>query len=282
MRALILASGFVALAGAASAQEEQSGFDRPYWLERSVIEAVGRAELEVMPDRADFSAMFEETAREAGDASAQAADRARLAVAAMRQRGGDGVRIRSAVTLQANYEEYRTRDGAVERREGAENIRSYTARVNLSVEVNDIARAGSVRAAALAVGPEQAQPLSFGLRLTAEHNRRVFAAAAADAAARARAAAEAASARLGPLLVLQEGQGPCLGEWYGSRPGTYAPPPPPPPPAPPMASVNEIVVTGARGRQLQVTQDQIDRLDLPADIAPMHLSASVCAVYAAG
>ena len=161
-------------------------------------------------------------------------------------------------------------------------MRSYTARVTLDVEVKEIARAPGVRAAALAVGPEQAQPLNFTLRMTTEHNRRVYAAAVADAAARARAAAEAAGARLGPLLVLQEGQGPCLGQWYGERPGMYAPPPPPPPPAPAMAAMEDVMVTGSRGRQLRVTQAEIDRLDLPADVTPIHLNTMVCAVYAAG
>jgi uncharacterized protein len=284
MRYIISALGFAALCGTAAAQEQSSGFDRPYWLNRSVIEGVGRAELEVQPDRATFSVTFEETAREAGAASAQAADRGRLAAAAMRQRGGAAVEIRSAVTLQANYEEYRNREGQVEQREGAENIRSYTAHVTLSVEVTDTARASSVRAAALAVGPEQAQPLSFSLRMTTEHNRRVFAAAAADAAARARAAAEASGAQLGPLLVLQEGQGPCLGQWYGARPGMFAPPPPPPAPMQRrMDEEDQIVVTGSlRGQPLRLTQEQVDRLDLPADIEPMRLSAMVCAVYGVG
>jgi hypothetical protein len=193
------------------------------------------------------------------------------------------VEIRTAVAMQANYQEYRTREGVVEQREGAENIRSYTARVTLNVEVTDIARASAVRAAALAVGPEQAQPLTFSLQATTEHNRRAFAAAAEDAALRAHAAAQASSTHLGPLLVLQEGQGPCLGSWYGSRPGTFAAPAPPPPPAPPAARGEEaIVVTGSRGQRLQVTQEEIDRLDLPADLTPIRLSSMVCAVYAAG
>src|SRR5262249_6746661 len=154
-------------------------------------------------DRATFVVAYEETAREAGDASAPAADRARLAVAAMRDRGGNAIEILSAITLQSNYQEYRTREGVVGPRAGAQNIRSYTARATLSVEVTDISRASSVRAAALAVGPEQSQPITFTLRQTAEHNRRAFAAAAEDAALRARAAAQASGTRLGPLLVLQ-------------------------------------------------------------------------------
>jgi uncharacterized protein YggE len=285
IRAVLLAgaAALAALAGSAAAQEE-SGFDRPYWLNRSVLESIGRAELEVLPDRAAFQVTYEETAREAGEASARAADRARLAVAAMRDRGGDAIEIRSAIIMQSNYQEYRTREGVVEQREGAENIRSYTARATLSVEVTDIARASGVRAAALAVGPEQSSGLSFSLRQTAEHNRRAFAAAAEDAALRARAAAQASGTRLGPLLVLQEGQGPCLGSWYGARPGVFnAPPPPPPAPPPPSRDAEDIVVTGSRvGQVLRVTQDEIDRLDLPADISPITLSAMVCAVYGAG
>lgn len=283
MRALILASGFLAMCGAAAAQEERSGFDRPYWLDRSVIEAIGRAEIEVMPDHATFSVTFVETDREAGVASARAADRARLAVAAMRQRGGDAVEIRSAVEVAANYTEYRNREGEVEQREGAENIRSYTAQVRLEVEINELNRAGPVRAAALAVGPEQTDPLQYSLRLTAEHNRRVFAAAAADAAARARTVAEATGTPLGRLLALQEGQGPCLGQWYGARPGMVGTPPP----ANRRRSEESIqnspmAITSVGGRELRLTQAEIDRLDLPADVAPIQLEARVCAVYSAG
>jgi uncharacterized protein len=283
MRLVISALSFAALCGAAAAQEQSSGFDRPYWLDRSVIEAIGRAEIEVMPDHATFSVTFVATEREAGAASAQAADRARLAVAAMRQRGGEAVEIRAAVGIAANYTEYRNREGEVEQREGAENIRSYTAHVQLDVEIKELARAGPVRAAALAVGPEEAQPLQFSLRLTSEHNRRVFAAAAADAAARARTAAEATGTPLGRLLALQEGQGPCLGNWYGARPGVVGAPPPPS-----ARSVEDLsnqlpqVFTSVGGRQVTLTQAEIDRLDLPADVAPIRLEARVCAVYAAG
>ena len=93
-------AGFAAAlcAAPAMAQERGSTFDRPYWLDRSVIEAIGRAQIEALPDRASFSVTFEEVARESGAASAAAADRARLATAAMRQRGGDTLELRSNVS----------------------------------------------------------------------------------------------------------------------------------------------------------------------------------------
>lgn len=276
----------LAMAGPAAAQER--GGEGPYWLDRAAIEAIGRGEIEVMPDLATFSVTFVETDREAGVASARAADRARLAVAAMRRSGADALQIRSEIDIAANYTEYRTREGYVEQREGAENIRSFTADVRLDVETTNLDSAAAVRAAALAVGPEDALPLQFSLRLTAENNRRVLAAAATDAAARARAAANATGAQLGPLLTLQEGAGPCLGGWRGARLGMVAPPPPPPAPRARDADADEeIVVTGSRiagGRQqeLVLTQAEIDRLELPADPEPIRLEAYVCAVYGVG
>lgn len=269
-------------AGPASAQEGRWGaFDRPYWLDRSVIEAIGRAQIEALPDRARFSVTFEEVARESGAASRAAADRARLAAAAMRQRGGDSIVIRSDVSIQPIYEQYRDREGVRQDSARADQIANYVARVALSVEIRDIARAADVRAAALAAAPQNSNDVQFYLRHTTEMQRRAYAAAVEDAAARARAAAQAAGARLGPLLALQEGEGPCLGEWRGGGAGYAAPPPPSPTFAAPAPS-DEVTVTGARGQQLRLTADEISRLQLPTDPSPITLSSQVCAVYAAG
>lgn len=269
----------------ASASAQETGFDRPYWLDRAVIEAIGRAEIEFPPDRATFSVTFQETAHEARDAEAQAADRARLAAAAIRRRGGEGVKIQSSVSVQPVYHQYTDHQGQHVDSDRPDQIDNYVARVELSVEVNDTAHAADARAAAMAVGPENTEDVSYSLRDTAEQHRRVFAAAAEDAAARAHVAAQASGARLGALLVLQEGQGPCLGSWRGDRPGMVGPPPPPPPPSPRRAGEQDeaIVVTGSRinGTPLRLTAEDIARLNLPEDLQPLTLTAQVCAVYSA-
>jgi hypothetical protein len=284
---LIVAAALAASASAAWADEDQ-GFERPYWLDRSVIEAVGRAQQEFMPDRAAFSVTFTETEREAGDASAAAADRARLAAAAIRSRGGADVEIASNVSMNALYREYRDRDGVRQSTGREDQIENYVASVTLNVTIKDVARAADARAAALAVGPENTSALRYWLQNSVEEQRRVYLTAAEDAAARARGAAAAAGARLGPLLALQEGQGPCMGSWQGGAVGYGPPPPPPPPPAPMMAQDEAIVVTGyARGLtgerqvELRLEPEEIDRLRLPSDLQPITLSSAVCAVYAA-
>jgi uncharacterized protein YggE len=278
------ALGFAAALCAAPALAQEGGatFERPYWLDRSVIEANGRAQIEALPDRASFSVTFQEVARESGDASGAAADRARLATAAMRQRSGDAVEIRSNVSIQPIYEQYRDREGVRQDSQRADQIANYVARVILNVEIRDISRAADVRAAALAAAPQGSTDITFYLRQTAEMQRRAFTAAVEDAAARARAAAQAAGARLGPLLALQEGAGPCLGEWrrpvvgYDRSAAMHAPT------AAFEAAAPVVEVTGSRGQTIRLTSDEIARLQLAADPSPVTLSAQVCAVYAAG
>ncbi|MEJ0060801.1 MAG: SIMPL domain-containing protein [Terricaulis sp.] len=277
--AVAAALAALAAAGAASAQTQEE-FERPYWLNRSVIEVIGRARVEAPANRARFSVTFQERAREAGDAQAEAADRARLATAAMRDRGGSDIEISSVISVEPIYEEYRDRDGNVQQREGAQNVTSYLGSVTLSVRILNTARASDVRAAALAVGPEASEPLGYYLEETAELQRQVYEAAVTEAAGRARVAARATGSTLGPLLVLQDGQGPCLGQWNSS----------------PAArnerraaaggvdrnTSEEIVVTGIRGSLLRITAEDIGRFELPDDATPVGLNAQVCAVFGVG
>src|SRR5262245_30760773 len=89
--------GLFLLAGPAAAQD---AFERPYWLDRSVIEAIGRAQIVAPADEASFSVTFRDVARESRDAMLAASDRARLAEAAMRSRGGQAVRISSSAEIE--------------------------------------------------------------------------------------------------------------------------------------------------------------------------------------
>lgn len=280
-RILITTVALACLAGPAGAQQGQQRFERPYWLDRGVIEEIGRARVETNPDRASFSVTFSETAHEAGDATANAADRARAATAAIRSRGGAHVEVHSALNVQANYSQYTDRQGQRQTNERPDEIDSYTASVTLAVTVTEIARASDVRAAALAARPQAISDLRYDIRMTTQLARRAYTAAVEDAAARARAAAEAAGVHVGALLALQEGQGPCMGSWYSSGPGyeTETPPAPPPPPPPPPPTEANVVVTGAHG-PITIRGADIDRLQLPNDPPPIETQASVCAVYA--
>jgi hypothetical protein len=275
---MLLATIAAASAGAAAAQDR--AFSKPYWLDRSVIEAQGRAEIEVAANRARFSVSFVETDRTAADASAKATERARLAYKAIKAKAGKDARVETNVSVMPIYDTYKDKDGNVLRYDTPDRVSSYAASADMTVTLEDPAKAGEARAAALAARPENAGSVQFYLQQTAEMTRQAFAAAAKDAFERAKAAAAASGATLGPLLVLQEGQGPCLGQWYAPA-GQYGDGVPtmayaaaaPPPPAP----VAEAMIGG---RKVQITEADIERLNLPSDPSPMSIGGGVCAVYA--
>ncbi len=279
MFALSMCAIAAAVAGPATAQ--QATFERPYWLDRAVIETLGKSEIDVRADRARFSVTFREVARESRDAMMAASDRARLATAAIRSRGGDAVHISSSADIEAIHEDYRNREGERIESDRADRVQNYAVSVTLNIVITDVSKALNVRAAAMAVGPEQSDDLTYTLDENAPARLRAYRAAVQDATARARAAAEASGATLGHLLVLQEGQGPCLGRWQqgASRAaGTpqYA--------VSPVTNVQDeaIVVTGSRIRELRLTAEDIARMQLPEDVPPLQLSAQVCAIYALG
>lgn len=278
IRAIFAAAVCVCAAGPAAGQDI---FDRPYWLDRAVVEAHGRAQIVVPADEASFSVTFTAVASDARSALFSASDRARLAVAAIRARGGETTRITSDTEVSAIYREYRNAEGERVSSERFDQIDNYSATIALDVRIFDLRRALDARAAALAVGPEEVGDLQFRLSESAPARLQAYRAAVLDAAARARIAAEGGGALLGRLLVLQEGQGPCLGRGAvatGSRLVRQE-----------FESVSPITTVGAEqievavgSRMLRLSAEDIARMQLPSDAEPIEVSASVCAVYAVG
>lgn len=280
----IAAAGTATLASAQSAPDFQNeAFTTPYWTRSPVIEVLGRANMEVAPNRASFSVTYLETDKDSKKAMQLAVERGRLAYETIKKTAGDTAVIQSSVNVTALYEQYRDKDGNRIDNQRSDKIRAYEARVTLSVVVDQVAKAGAARAGALALGPENSSGLSTYLERTTEMNLASYEAAVKDGAARARATAAASGATLGKLMVVQEGSGPCLGQWssmagsdydyYRSAPAAMAPPPPPPPPSPVAAGMID-------GRQVTITQAEIDSLNLPSDDKKQQISSSVCMIYA--
>lgn len=257
----------------------------PYWTRMPVIEAIGRANMQVAPNRASFSVTYMETDKDADDAMKLAVQRGKVAYDAIKKIAGDKAIVQSSVSVEPYYQQYRNKDGDKVENDRADKIEGYEARVSLTVQVEDVPMAGKARAGALALGPETSTPLRTYLEATTEMNRAAYEAAVADGAARAKATASASGSKLGKLLVVQEGGGPCLGRWSTSSgtdnsyydrynaPEAYAMAAPPPAP----------VAEGMIGRkQVTITQADIDALDLPSDERKQSISSSVCMIYAVG
>lgn len=274
---------------AAGADYQEDMFITPYWTRLPVIEAMGRSNMEVAPNRANFDVSYLETDKDATDAMKLAVERGRLAYDTIKAVAGDKAVVQTSVSVTPYYEQYRDKDGNRIENDRADKIKGYEARVSVRVQVEDVALAGKARAGALALGPENSSPLNTYLQATTEMNRAAYEAAVEDAALRAKASAAASGVKLGHLMVVQEGRSPCLGEWTTSQGrvggGSYysAPPPPPPPPPPsPMARMETMAVTSAQigGREVEITQADIDALNLPSDEPKQTISSSVCTIYA--
>ena len=284
MRKLIIAVALLAFASPVTAQERV--FEEPYWTDRPVIEALGRAKLELPPNRASFDVSFVETNKDTKKAMQLAVERARAAYDAIKAVAGADSRIQTSVNVSPYYEQYRQKDGDRVENRRADKVKGYEARASVRVTMTNVELAGKARAAALALAPEQSGQLSVRLERTAEVSRQAYEAAVRDAAARARASANAAGAPLGKLLVLQEGNGPCLGQWT-TQPGVIArrrsayAPSPSPEPAPRLQSVTVTAAT-IGGKDVIITEEDIAALNLPSDDAPQFVQSQVCAVYAVG
>ncbi len=285
MKTLTAISLAALCAAPAFAQEvDPDSIVRPYWWDQPVVEALGRARLEVQPNRASFGASFVETDRNANEAMASAVERAKVAFDAIEAVAGDAAIVTTSVTVNPYYEQYRDDDRNLIENDRPDKVAGYEARADVNVQMTDVSLAGRARAAALALGPQDAERLSTYLEQTVEMQRDAIAAASADARARATAMSAASGQTLGDLLVLQEGNGPCLGNWssrqiaLATEAGGYGPPPPPPPPS---AAPQSVVVTGARrrGADIVITEEDIAALDLPTEQPPQTITASVCAIY---
>ncbi len=151
---------------------------------------------------------------ESTDATAAVVDLVTVATQAIRQAANDQVRINANLSVRSYYQQIeRSREDYVELIENVhpDALLGYVASVRINVTVLAPERTDAVRGAALAAGPTSAGAVRFSLEPTVENQRTAFSAALVDAHARARAAAELSGAQLGKLLLVQEGQGPCVG-----------------------------------------------------------------------
>ena len=292
LRHALLASAALAIAAPAFSQiKEGRDFQEdvyvtPYWTRAPVIEALGRSELEIAPNTATFLVAFLETDRDASVAMTKSVDRAKRAYEAIKRIGGDQTIAESSVEVEAYYEQYKDESGDMIENIRPDKIRGYSARASIEVEVNgDLELAGRVRAAALAAGPEESTALDISTKVSAAAQRAAYKAAVADAAARASESAEAAGTKLGELLVIQEGNGPCLGRWDELAIGRVG-----------SDEYSEdttrtryrqaVAVTAATKRistsTVPISEAEIDSLDLPSDVRTSTITSSVCLVYAVG
>src|SRR5262245_26269591 len=95
----ILTSSVLIAAGASQAAfaQDATSFVRPYWWDKPVVEGLGRAMMDVAPNRARFNLGFVETETESDAATKKAVARAKIAYDAIKKVAGDKARVTTGV-----------------------------------------------------------------------------------------------------------------------------------------------------------------------------------------
>lgn len=260
------------------APERADGFPpnamhRPYWVDRPIIEVLGRATLEFAPNRVSFSVVVEETNSDADVALSRVAARARPAIEKVQGLIGHKGRLSVTYTREELYQQYRDREGNRVENTREDKIENYVARYIVHVQLDDATLLPTIKAELLAVGNAKMQmEAQYEFVPSPEQARTMFRAATVDGAERAKIVADAHRGRL-KLLLIEEGTTQCIGQATGpvavqvemTSPVMYAPVSP----APEM-----VTVTGSR-RKL-TSQELI----MPAAPNFVRHEAQVCMIYA--
>lgn len=274
MRYLLLGAAAVMTFSAHADDHQNDNF-----LNRPVIEAMGRAYIQVPPNEARFSVVFEAKSETSSEASRLVIQRANAVTEAIREASGGDAQISANFSVRPYYEQVtettrQGNDNVIERlveNRYPDALLGYTANVDVRVVKTAVDRVDITRGAGLAANPIASSPVTFHLKPDVASQQAAYRAALNDAASRAHASAEAMGTELGELLLVREGYGSCGGQIttpVGSA-GQFRPPPPPmAPPPPPSRSIPQ----GLEGNP--------DDFKLAADPNPRDVNAQVCAIYA--
>jgi uncharacterized protein len=254
------------------AEEPSFAAFKPYWVDRPVMEVIGRATRELPPNIATTSFKFEATDKDANVALTTVTRAARSAIDRVQRLAGNKVEISASSTRQDFYEQYRDRAGNRIENARPDKLERSTITWIVTLKLTDTSLVPRARAEMLnGVGSSEYGGVSFTLVPTEAQMREVMGLALDDGRERARQMSALHSGRT-RLLVVQEGTSQCLSQ--ASTPEGFAayapsPPPPPPPPAPPPPP-------SADGSYVR----QSSELVLPSAPSPTAISASVCMIYA--
>ena len=136
-----------------------AGDATPIWARGPVIEAQGRAFIEVPANRSSFNVTFERNEAESTDATAAVVDVATVATQAIRQAANDQVRINANLSVRPYYQQIESSRGdnvVLIQNVHPDALLGYVASVRINVTVLAPERTDAVRGAALAAGPTSA------------------------------------------------------------------------------------------------------------------------------
>jgi hypothetical protein len=279
--ALIVAAPAVSAAQTQTMAPPPRFASAPWWMDLPIIASTGQVHAETPANRAGFGASFDEIDDSVANAMKKAVARMKTLTSVLAAYGADKVQVETSFTTRPLYEQYRDKSGQMVDNERPDKIDHYQVTARVQVNVRDVRVLEQVYATVLSAKPTSTDRVDFSLDPDDEVKTEMFRKAVANAADRARLAVQAAGARLGPVKLIDPTGRACqtdvlvAGAEAGYGEGVAASVPAPPPPA--MASVNEVVVAGAK----RAADAGLKPEDYPVLLQPplQGLDASACVVF---
>jgi uncharacterized protein len=250
---------------------------KPYWIDRPVIEVIGRAKVQFDPNRVGMNFTIQEINENADIGLAKLTKRTKPVLEKIKAMLGKDDSISVSYRRQAIYQQYKDKDGNRIENQREDKIENYVLYWDIAITTQKFEIAPRLKAEILAIGNARMNGTEYySFAPTSAQSREIFKAAVQDGNERAKLVSSLNNNKL-KLLVVQEGQDQCLSspttqignsypqENYAEARAVSMPMMAAPAPPPPVA--NGIVL-------------QADDLIMPAAPAKHSMEANVCMVFA--
>lgn len=249
---------------------------KPYWIDRPVIEVIGRSNVMFNPNRVSMNFSVQEINENADDGLAILTKRTKPVIEKVKSMLGKDDAITVNYRREAIYQQYKDKEGNKISNQREDKIENYVLHWDIAITTQKFEIVPKIKAEILAIGNSKMNHSEYySFAPSTEQTRQAFQTAVEDGARRAEMVASINKGSKLKLLVVQEGQSQCLSSpttQAGNVSAQYdmveraapimaeAMPAPPPPPNAAKLQANDLI--------------------MPSAPAKYPLTASVCMVYA--
>ena len=184
---------------------------KPYWIDKPVIEVIGRSNVMFNPNRVSMNFTIQEINENADEGLAKLTKRTKPVIEKVKSMLGKDDSITVNYRREAIYQQYKDKDGNKISNQREDKIENYVLRWDIAITTQKFEIVPKIKAEILAIGNSRMNNGEYySFVPSTEQTRQVFQAAVEDGASRAEMVASVNKGSKLKLLVVQEGQNQCL------------------------------------------------------------------------
>lgn len=184
---------------------------KPYWIDKPVIEVIGRSNVMFNPNRVSMNFSVQEINENADDGLAKLTKRTKPVIEKVKSLLGKDDSITVNYRREAIYQQYKDKDGNKISNQREDKIENYVLHWDIAITTQKFEIVPKIKAEILAIGNSRMNNAEYySFVPSTEQTRQVFQNAVEDGARRAEVVASINKGSKLKLLVVQEGQTQCL------------------------------------------------------------------------